>query len=129
MTPRETRVVFVAGLSGSGRSTAMDALEDVAFYSVDNLPPQLVERFLDLCAKSDPPQRKIAIAIDTREAAFVQGIPRVIAQLRAEGARVELLFLDCASEVLVNRYRETRASTRSRPRARWRTGSSASASC
>ena len=102
------RVIFVAGLSGSGRSTAMDALEDASFYSVDNLPPQLVEQFLDLCAKSQPPQRKVALAFDTREATFVAGIPRVLEQLRAEGARVDLLFLECANEVLVNRYRETR---------------------
>lgn len=108
MTARDTRVVFVAGLSGSGRSTAMDALEDVGFYSVDNLPPQLVEQFLDLCAKSDAPRRQIALAIETREASFVAGIPRVIEQLRRDGARVQLLFLDCANESLVNRYRETR---------------------
>lgn len=108
MTARDTRVVFVAGLSGSGRSTAMDALEDAGFYSVDNLPPALVEQFLDLCAKSDAPRRLIALAIETREASFVAGIPRVIEALRAEGARVELLFLDCAHESLLNRYRETR---------------------
>jgi UPF0042 nucleotide-binding protein len=104
----ELRVVFVAGLSGSGRSTAMDALEDLSFYSVDNLPPQLVGQFLDLCARSSPPHRKVALAIDTRDAAFVQGIPRAIQQLRAEGADVDLVYLDCSDEVLVNRYRETR---------------------
>ena len=98
MTARDLRVVFVAGLSGSGRSTAMDALEDVGFYSVDNLPPQLVEQFLDLCAKSDSPRRQIALAIETREASFVAGIPRVIEQLRRDGAQVQLLFLDCSNE-------------------------------
>ena len=108
MTGRDARMVFVAGLSGSGRSTAMDALEDLSFYSVDNLPPQLVEQFLDLCAKADPPHRKIALAIDTRDATFVSGIARLIERLRADGARAELLFLECASDVLVNRYRETR---------------------
>jgi UPF0042 nucleotide-binding protein len=108
VTARDTRVVFVAGLSGSGRSTAMDALEDAGFYSVDNLPAPLVEQFLDLCAKSDPPRRQIALAIETREASFLAGIPRVIERLRSENARVQLLFLDCASEALVNRYRETR---------------------
>lgn len=102
------RVVFVAGLSGSGRSSAMDALEDVGFYSVDNLPPQLVEQFLDLCAKSETPRRQIALAIETREASFVAGIPRVAAALRAEGARVQILYLECSNESLVNRYRETR---------------------
>jgi UPF0042 nucleotide-binding protein len=100
------QIVFVAGLSGSGRSTAMDALEDLSFYSVDNLPPQLVEQFLDLCARSN--HRKIALAIDTREAAFVRGIPRVVDSLRAEGAEVHLVFLDCSNAALVNRYRETR---------------------
>jgi RNase adapter protein RapZ len=108
VTGRDTRVVFLAGLSGSGRSTAMDALEDVGFYSVDNLPPSLVEQFLDLCAKSDPPRQQIALAIETRDAGFVAGIPRVMDQLRNEGTRVELLFLDCANEALINRYRETR---------------------
>jgi RNase adapter protein RapZ len=108
VTGRDTRVVFLAGLSGSGRSTAMDALEDVGFYSVDNLPPSLVEQFLDLCAKSDPPRQQIALAIETREASFVAGIPRVMEQLRTEGTRVDLLFLDCANEALINRYRETR---------------------
>jgi UPF0042 nucleotide-binding protein len=108
VTARDTRVVFVAGLSGSGRSTAMDALDDAGFYSVDNLPPPLVEQFLDLCAKSDPPRRQIALAIETREASFLAGIPRVVQQLRSEGARVQLLFLECANEALVNRYRETR---------------------
>jgi RNase adapter protein RapZ len=108
VTNRDARMVFVAGLSGSGRSTAMDALEDLSFYSVDNLPPQLVEQFLDLCAKADPPHRKLALAIDTRDATFVSGIARLIERLRAEGARAELLFLECASDVLVNRYRETR---------------------
>jgi UPF0042 nucleotide-binding protein len=108
VTGEGTHVVFVAGLSGSGRSTAMDSLEDLSFYSVDNLPPELVEQFLDLCASASSPHRKIALAIDTREAAFVKGIPGVIDALRKEGARVDVVFLECANDVLVNRYRETR---------------------
>ena len=108
MSQTDTRVVFVAGLSGSGRSTAMDAIEDLSFYSVDNLPPQLVEQFIDRCGKSTPPLRKIALAIDTREAAFVRAIPKAIEKLRSSGAHVELIFLECSNEVLVDRYRETR---------------------
>jgi len=108
VTAPGSRIVFVAGLSGSGRTTAMAALEDLRFYTVDNLPPQLVEQFLDLCAKSDPPQHQIALAIDTREADFVRGIPDVIRALREEGAKVDVVFLECRNEVLVNRYRETR---------------------
>jgi UPF0042 nucleotide-binding protein len=103
-----TRIVFVSGLSGSGKSTAMAALEDLSFYCADNLPAQLVEQFLDLCEKSSPPIRKIALAIDAREAPFLRAVPEVVRGLRKRGARVEVIFLECADEALVNRYRETR---------------------
>lgn len=108
MSIGETRIVFVAGLSGSGKSTAMAALEDLSFYCVDNLPSQLIEQFLHLCANATPPLRKLALAIDARETAFLRGLPAVIDKLRGEGAAVELLFLDCANEILESRYRETR---------------------
>jgi len=108
MTDPEPRVVFVAGLSGSGKTTAMAALEDRGFYCADNLPPQLTSQFLELCANSTPPIQKIALAIDARERGFLTGFPAVVAGLREQGMRVQLVFLDCASETLVNRYRETR---------------------
>jgi UPF0042 nucleotide-binding protein len=108
MRQDETRIVFVSGLSGSGRTTAMGALEDLGFYGVDNIPPQLIEQFVDLCAKASPPVRNIALALDAREAAFLKGFPSVVRAIRASGARADVLFLDCADEVLVSRYRETR---------------------
>ncbi|MGH0034775.1 MAG: RNase adapter RapZ [Myxococcota bacterium] len=108
MTGEETRVVFVAGLSGSGKSTAMAALEDLSFYCVDNLPPQLVQQFIDLCAVATPPIRKIALAVDSREAPFLRRIPETVEAIREAGTRLEFIFLDCADDALVNRYRETR---------------------
>jgi UPF0042 nucleotide-binding protein len=108
LSAEETRIVFVSGLSGSGRTTAMGALEDLGFYCVDNIPPQLIEQFVDLCAKASPPIRNIALALDAREAAFLKGFPAVVAAIRAGGTRVQLLYLDCADDVLVERYRETR---------------------
>jgi UPF0042 nucleotide-binding protein len=108
VTATPARIVFVSGLSGSGRTTAMGALEDLGFYCVDNLPPQLTLQFVDLCAKASPPIRHIALALDAREAAFLKGFPDVVAAIRAGGAQVQVLYLDCADEVLVNRYRETR---------------------
>jgi UPF0042 nucleotide-binding protein len=104
----QPQIVFVSGLSGSGRSTAMAALEDVSFYCVDNLPPQLIKQFVDLCSKATPPIRKVALAIDAREQAFLRGLPEVMRELRAGGAQVETIFLDCSNAVLVDRYRETR---------------------
>ena len=70
--------------------------------------PQLTEQFVDLCAKANPPIHDIALALDAREAAFLKGFPDVVQAIRATGARAEVLFLDCADEVLVSRYRETR---------------------
>ena len=102
------QVVFVSGLSGSGKTTVMATLEDLGFYSVDNLPAQLTRQFLDLCVAARPPIRRVALAIDTREAAFLRGVPAVIEDLRRRDLDVRVLFLDCATEVLVNRYRETR---------------------
>ena len=102
------RIVFIAGLSGSGKTTAMAALEDLSFYCVDSLPSLLIHQFLDLCAKATPPIRKIALAIDTRETAFVSGLPAIVQELRARGDRVDVLFLECSTEALINRYRETR---------------------
>jgi len=102
------RVVFVAGMSGSGKTTAMAALEDQRFYCVDNLPPQLVGQFLALCRKADPPIERIALAVDTRSEAFLEQLPEVLRELRATSARGELLFLECSKQVLQKRYRETR---------------------
>jgi RNase adapter protein RapZ len=103
-----TRVVFVSGLSGSGKSTAMAALEDQGFYCADNLPAPLVEQFLDLCAKSTPPIEKIALALDARETQFLTAMPAVLERIRGVGQTVELLFLEAADHELVRRYRETR---------------------
>ena len=95
---------------GSGKTTAMAALEDLGFYCADNLPVQLhlVEQFLDLCAKATPPIEKIALALDAREGQFLLDLPAV-RRAPGEGAEVEVSsFLEADESTLVNRYRETR---------------------
>jgi UPF0042 nucleotide-binding protein len=101
-------IVFVSGLSGSGKSTAMAALEDVGFYCADNLPVQLIDQFLDLCTKADPPIEKIAFALDARETQFLAELPVVVKQLREAGRQLQVIFLESSVQVLRNRYRETR---------------------
>ncbi len=101
-------IVFVSGLSGSGKTTAMAALEDLGFYCVDNLPAELTGQFLDLCHKTTPPIAKIALALDAREASFLRYFPTAVANLRERGAEVEVFFLECSNVVLEKRYRETR---------------------
>lgn len=104
----QQRIVFVSGLSGSGKTTAMAALEDLSFYGVDNLPVQLVAQFLDLCTTASSAIDKIALALNAREKNFLESFPEVIANLRGRGARVDVIFLDCGDDVLERRYRETR---------------------
>jgi UPF0042 nucleotide-binding protein len=108
LSAAQPQIVLVSGLSGSGKSTAMSALEDIAFYCVDNLPVQLIEQFLGLCRKTTPPIERIALAVDAREGPFLSAVPELARALRGSGAAVEVIFLECANDVLVARYRETR---------------------
>ena len=102
------RLVFVGGLSGSGKTTAMAALEDLGFYCADHLPAPLIEQFLDLATKSSPPLEKIALALAARDAQGLDQIPAVVERARQAGHRVEIVFLECAEKELARRYRETR---------------------
>lgn len=108
MMEARSQLIFLAGLSGSGKTTAMGALEDLGFYCVDNLPAQLVAQFVHLCDQANPPVAKIALAVDAREERFLHAFPEVTEELRQSGAEVEVIFLDCSDEILEKRYRETR---------------------
>lgn len=107
-TEGQQSVVFVSGLSGSGKTTAMAALEDLGYYCVDNLPAELSVQFLDLCHKTTPPIAKVALALDAREESFLRYFPKAVSDLRERGAEVEVIFLECSNAVLEKRYRETR---------------------
>ncbi len=103
--PRE--VVLVTGISGSGKTIALHALEDAGFYCVDNLPPELLTEFLRLeQARSMP--RRVAIAVDVRSAASLPHLLPLISQLGSEGVAVRPIFLDASTDALVRRYSETR---------------------
>jgi len=101
-------VVIVTGVSGSGKSTALNALEDAGFYCVDNLPIIVAEKLLELSGHTAGEVSRIALGVDAREGRFLSEAPRVIRELREKGAGVEVLFLDSSDEALVRRYSETR---------------------
>lgn len=100
--------LIITGLSGSGKSTVMRALEDAGFHCIDNLPPVLMPKFLELCTTSSAEISKIAMVMDVRERAFLKEYPAIFKELKAQGQDLTILFLESTDEVLVRRYNETR---------------------
>ena len=99
-------LVLITGMSGSGKSVALHALEDAGYYCVDNLPPELLLPFVQL--EQQHRAERIAIAMDVRSANSLPMVPTQLQHLRALGVQVRLLFLDASTEVLVHRFSETR---------------------
>ena len=111
VVPEEQRhrgeVVVVTGMTGAGRSTASKELEDLGFYVVDNLPPQLVADVVRLVDDSRGPMQPIAVVVDVRSGSFFTGLQEVLAQ-GSIGRRTTLLFLEASDEVLVRRQEAAR---------------------
>lgn len=99
-------VVLISGISGSGKSVALNALEDAGYFCVDNLPPELLRDFMKL--ERQPGRRRVAIAADVRTSQSIDKLLPLIEQLRAEGQPVLSIFLDARTETLVRRFSETR---------------------
>ncbi len=99
-------IVLITGMSGSGKSVALHALEDTGYYCVDNLPPELLLSFVKLEQRHQA--RKVAIAMDVRSAASLPLVPQQLAKLRDRNIGFRSLFLDATTETLVRRYSETR---------------------
>ena len=104
----EPRVVILTGVSGSGKSTALRALEDAGFYCVDNLPIVFLEKLLELSAHTAGEVTRIALVVDAREGRFLAEAPRVIDEVRRKGTRVDVVFLEASDDALLRRYSETR---------------------
>jgi UPF0042 nucleotide-binding protein len=100
------QVILVTGISGSGKSVALHALEDAGFYCVDNLPPELLREFIRL--EHGRSERRIAVAVDVRSAGSLPQLLPIIRQLQGEGIAVSSIFLDASTDALVRRFSETR---------------------
>ena len=104
---KNRRLIVVTGMSGSGRSAALKAFEDMGYYCVDNLPLPLLPEFIRYAGRDDETHH-VAIGVDMREKGFAKEFPACYGSLKDSGERVEMLFLEASNHVLVRRYSETR---------------------
>ncbi len=102
------RLVIVTGMSGAGKSSALKMLEDAGYFCVDNLPIQLIHKFVRLTFNGAEKFDKVALGVDIRSGQALEELDQVLEQLKAESYSYEILYLDASSDVLVKRYKETR---------------------
>lgn len=100
--------IIVTGLSGAGKSRVVDALEDIGYFCVDNMPPKLMPTFAQLILNSREKREKVAVVTDIRVGASFDDLFNAIVELKERGFNAKLLFIDAADEVLIRRYKETR---------------------
>ena len=105
---KQYNIIIITGLSGSGKSTAVAAFEDAGFYCVDNLPVDLLPKFLELPMQSGPNVTGLAFVMDLREKGFLLKYPNIFESLRQKGYNYKILFLEANEEILLQRYSQTR---------------------
>ena len=103
-------ILIISGLSGSGKSRAAAFLEDAGYYTVDNLPAEMMLRFADFCAAAGGRYDKLAFVYDVRVGEPPENLTAAVSQLRARGIRCRLLFLEADTPTIIRRYKETRRS-------------------
>ncbi|MBL0714295.1 MAG: RNase adapter RapZ [Desulfosarcina sp.] len=103
-----TKIIIITGLSGSGKSTAIDVMEDAGYYCVDNMPVALLPKFLEMPFERTTEIPGLAFGMDVRQKNFIGQHPAVFAALREVGYRLEIFFLEASSQALLRRYSQTR---------------------
>ncbi len=100
--------IIVTGMSGSGKSSAVNVLEDIGYYCIDNMPPELISKFADICAQSEGKIDKVAFVVDVRGGDLFLKLQDTVSLLKSEHINLKILFLDSSDDVIVRRYKETR---------------------
>ncbi|HAN44451.1 MAG TPA: RNase adapter RapZ [Ruminococcaceae bacterium] len=100
--------VIVTGMSGSGKSQAINALEDIGYYCVDNIPPKLIVQFAQLCTQFSVKIEKMAIVVDSRSRSMFGDLSDGIVEMKNFSDNCKIVFLDADNNVLIKRYKETR---------------------
>ena len=103
------QLIIITGMSGSGKSTAMKVLEDIGYYCIDNLPPQFIPNFADVCNRTGGSLNKVAIAVDIRTGDMFSEIHEIVRNLKKDVPdEVKVIFMESSDDILIQRYKETR---------------------
>lgn len=102
------QIVIITGMSGAGKSSGLNIFEDMGYYSMDNVPPQLISNFVQLSENSKLHFEKLVVGVDIRGGIFFDDLENAVQALRQEGLNVSILFFDAKDEVLVRRFKELR---------------------
>lgn len=102
------RFIIITGLSGAGKSLAAKYLEDLGFFCVDNLPPALMPKFVEICSMGGEKMDRVALVIDIRGRQLLNGLFPVLDELKQSGFSYEIIFLDASDKSLIKRYKESR---------------------
>ncbi|GAB6100148.1 RNase adapter RapZ [Halanaerocella petrolearia] len=105
---RKVDFIIVTGMSGAGKSEAINVLEDLGYFCVDNLPPALISKFAELCKHSSDKVKQAALVIDIRGRDFFDSLSEELAKLEEAGFNYRILFLEAATDALINRFKKTR---------------------
>ncbi len=100
--------IIVTGLSGSGKSSVVNVLEDIGYYCIDNMPPELIPKFAEICTQSEGNIEHVAIVTDVRGGNLFLKLKDTIISMQGQGVKTKVLFLDSSDDVLIKRFKETR---------------------
>lgn len=103
-------IKIITGMSGGGKSTVLDSFEDMNYYCIDNLPPNLLGEFIRLYERMEENRKNMAVCMDLRLGVFFDEVPHTLDRLREQGYDVEIIFVEASDRALINRFREVRRS-------------------